>query len=125
VSLIQVAKLPPVYLTPSENLPPVSLTPGKFATGVVDTGSEPSLANIFASFWKKIRNDLHVIFEGLGEDDSWKKTWSKKSRDTVPLKTYNFQVSKFFFHKRKRREKRMKISKRNLKNVTLNAKKPP
>jgi hypothetical protein len=64
------------------------------------------------------------IFGGLGEDDSWKKTWSKKSCDAVPLITYNCQVSKFFSRKKKERKK-MKISKRNLTNVkssvTLNA----
>ena len=35
---------------------------------------------------EKNQNDLNVLFRGLGKDDSWKKTWSKKSRDTVPLK---------------------------------------
>jgi hypothetical protein len=36
----------------------------------------------------RIRNDPNVIFRSLGEDYSWKKTWSKKSRDTVPLSTF-------------------------------------
>jgi hypothetical protein len=37
-------------------------------------------------FSKKIRNDRNGIIRGLGETDSRKKTRSKKSRDTVPLK---------------------------------------
>jgi hypothetical protein len=43
-------------LTPVANLPPVSTTQGKmvakFATGVVDTGGAPRLANISANFRK-------------------------------------------------------------------------
>jgi hypothetical protein len=47
--------MPPVSLTLAANFPPVSLTPlattlvklvAKFATGVVDNGDAPSLANI-------------------------------------------------------------------------------
>ncbi len=69
----------------SHYLPPASLTPvAKFAAGVVDTGGAHWLANISRNF-KKIWNGHTVIFRGLGEDDSWKKIWSKKSRDTVPL----------------------------------------
>ncbi len=53
-SLTPAANLPPVLLTPVENLPPVSTTLAKmvekFATGVVDTGGTPSLANISANF---------------------------------------------------------------------------
>ncbi len=58
-------------------------TGDKFAAGVVDTGGALWLVNIAANF-RKIRNDPNVFFRGLGEDDSW-KTWSKKSRDIVPL----------------------------------------
>jgi hypothetical protein len=43
-------------MTPVANLPPVSTTQGKmvaqFATGVVDTGGAPWLANISANFRK-------------------------------------------------------------------------
>jgi hypothetical protein len=35
--------------------------------------------------FEKIRNEPSVIFRGLGEDDSWKKIWSKNLGDTVPL----------------------------------------
>ncbi len=35
---------------------------------------------------EKIRNDPYVIFMGLGEENSWKKTRSKKPPDTVPLR---------------------------------------
>ncbi len=34
--------------------------------------------------FEKIRNDPNFIIRGMGEDDLW-KTWSKKSRDTLPL----------------------------------------
>ena len=56
VSLTPAANLLPVSLTPVANLPPVSTTQGKmvakFATGVVDTGGAPWLANISANFRK-------------------------------------------------------------------------
>jgi hypothetical protein len=58
------------------HLPPVSLTP---------------VANlelrITPRIFKKIRNDPNGIIRGLGETDSRKKTRSKKSRDTVPLRS--------------------------------------
>ncbi len=60
-------------------------------SGDVDTGGEPWLANISAILRKKFEMTLkfpNVIFRGLGEDDSCKKTWTKKSRDTVPLRTH-------------------------------------
>ncbi len=44
----------------------------KFATGVVDTGGAPWLANISDNFRKKFEMTQHY-FLGLGEDDSWKK----------------------------------------------------
>ncbi len=40
-----------------------------FATGVVENGGAPSLANISANF-QKILNEPYVTFRGLGEDDS-------------------------------------------------------
>ncbi len=74
MSLIPVANFPPVSLIPTAILPPVSLTP------VVHLD-----LRIAPWIFEKVRNDPNVIFRGLGEGDSWKKTWSKKSRDTVPL----------------------------------------
>jgi hypothetical protein len=59
------------------------------------------LANISGSqrILKKIWNDPYVIFRGLGEDDSWKKTWSKKPRDPVPLKVPKCEIfDPFFLH---------------------------
>jgi hypothetical protein len=89
-----------VLTTPVANLPMVSTTQaelvakfaagvvdtgGKFATVVVDTGGAPWLAIIFSNF-KKIWHDPNVIFRGLGGGEViHQKTWSKKSRDTVPL----------------------------------------
>jgi hypothetical protein len=80
--------LPPASLTPVANLPPVSTTLAKmvekFATSVVDTGGAPWLANISANFRK---NSKRFYWDTLGLGGNWfmKKTWSKKSRDTVPL----------------------------------------
>jgi hypothetical protein len=45
----------------------VSLIPA--ATGVIDTGGSPRLANISENF-QKIQNDTSAISRGLGEDDS-------------------------------------------------------
>jgi hypothetical protein len=56
------------------NLPPVSLIP------VVHL-----YLRISPQIFEKIRNGPNKILWGLGETDSWKKTRSKKSRDTVPL----------------------------------------
>jgi hypothetical protein len=69
-----------VSLTVLENLPLVSTTPAvpvvKFAAGVIDAGSAPSLANISTNF-RKNQNARNVIFRGLGEDDSRKKPEAK------------------------------------------------
>jgi hypothetical protein len=46
---------------------------------------------ISPQIFKKIQNDPNVIFRGLEKGDSWKKTWSKKSRDSVPLSWYRRQ----------------------------------
>jgi hypothetical protein len=64
-------------------------TGGKFATSVVDTGGklatgEPRLANISANL-KKNRSDPNVISGAWGKMIHEKKTFSKKSPDTVPL----------------------------------------
>ncbi len=82
--------LPPVSLIPVANLPPVSLIPAtichrccwhRWCTLTCEYLRECS--NKFE------KNDPSVIFRGLGDGDSWKKTWSKKSRDTVPLSPSN------------------------------------
>ncbi len=59
----------------------------QFATGVIDTGGAPWLANISASFRKNSKWSL-CYYQGLGGRWSMKKTWSKKSRDTVPLRQF-------------------------------------
>jgi hypothetical protein len=56
-------------------LPPVSLTP----VANLELRISPRI-------FEKIRNDPNGIIRGFGETDSRKKTRSKKSRDTVPLK---------------------------------------
>ncbi len=58
------------------HLPPVSLTP------VVHL--EPRMS---PRIFEKNRNDRKGILRCLGETDSSKKTRSRKSRDTVPLRT--------------------------------------
>jgi hypothetical protein len=62
----------PVTLLPVANLPPVS------PVVHLDLRISPRI-------FEKNLDDPYVIFRGLGEGDLWKKTWSKKSRDTVPL----------------------------------------
>ncbi len=56
-----------------------------FATGVNDTGGQPWAANISANFRK---NSKRSYLDTLGLGGNWlmKKTGSKKSRDTVPLR---------------------------------------
>jgi hypothetical protein len=66
----------------------VNDTGGKFATGVVDTGGAPWLANISENFWKNSKWS-YCCYQGLGGRWFMKKTWSKKSRDTVPLSHSN------------------------------------
>jgi hypothetical protein len=66
--------LPSLSLRPVANLPPVSL---KLVMHLV--------LRISPRISEKNLDDPNVIFRGLGKGDSWKKTWSKKSRDTVPL----------------------------------------
>ncbi len=82
VSLIPVANLPPVSLIPAAN---VVDTGGKFATGVVDNGGAPWLANIPENFQKNSKQSQWDA-QGLGGNWSMKKTSSKKSCDTVPLR---------------------------------------
>ncbi len=102
--------LPPASLTPVANLPPVSTTlakmveqfatgvadtGGKFVTGVVYTSGAPWLANISANFWKNSKRSKWKYLE-LGGNWFMKKTRSKKSRDTVPLKAISFSVDSPF-----------------------------
>ncbi len=63
----------------------VADTGGKFATGVIDTGGAPWLTNISANFRKNSKRFKWNTL-GLGGNCYMKKTRSKKSRDTVPLK---------------------------------------
>ncbi len=56
-----------------------------FATGVVENGSAPSLANISANF-QKIQNEPYVtVLSGAWGKMIHGKPRSKKSRVTVPL----------------------------------------
>ncbi len=108
-----VANLPPVSTTLAKLVEKfaagVADTGGKFAAGVVVTGSNfaasvvDTVANLppvslilvvhldlrlFPRIFEKIRNGPNAILWGWGETDSSKKTRSKKSRDTVPFKTF-------------------------------------
>ncbi len=60
----------------------------KFATGVVDTGGQPWAENISANFRKNSKRPYWYT-EGLGGNWFMKKTRSKKTRDTVPLKFFS------------------------------------
>ncbi len=62
-------------------------TGSNFATGVVDTCGAPWLANSCANFRKNWKWP-YCYFQGLGQRWFMKKTWSKKSRDTVPLRLW-------------------------------------
>ncbi len=67
-------------------------TGGKFATGVIDTGGAPWLANISMNFWKTSKQSYWDTL-GLGGNWFMKKTGSKKSCDTVPLRIfYDFTI---------------------------------
>ncbi len=74
---------------------------GKFATGInksSGTGGKIPVVHLYLRFFDKILNDPNVIFMGLGEDDSMKKTWSKKSRYTVPLKGCPLRLKILSYH---------------------------
>jgi hypothetical protein len=96
VSLTPVANLPLVSTTQGELVAKFAAgvvdTGGKFATGVVDTGGAPWLANISANFRKNSKWS-YCYYQGLGGRWFMKKTWSKKSRDTVPLSREAFPES--------------------------------
>ncbi len=65
----------------------------KFATGVVDTGGAPWLANISANFRKNSKRSKRNTL-GLGGNWFMKKTRGKKSRDALLLrvpKSLDFQ----------------------------------
>ncbi len=70
----------------SQHLPPVSTTPAikvaKFASGVVDTGG--NFATTVVDTGSKFASGVNL-----------KKTWSKKSRDTVPLTYLIFPAAEF------------------------------
>ncbi len=62
-------------LTPLNSLSPVSLTP------VININ-----LRISQRIFEKIQKGSNGILGGLGDTDSWKKTWSRKSRVRLPLK---------------------------------------
>ncbi len=64
-------------------------TGGKFATGVVDAVLLVHLyLRISPRIFETIRNGPNGILCGWAETDSWKKTRSKKSRDSLPLSIF-------------------------------------
>jgi hypothetical protein len=80
-------------------LPPLSMTPA-IQVASFTAGGAPWLANISTNFRKNLKWPwcYFHIFRGLVEDDSWKKTWSKKSCDTVPLNRNIYSAGLFFAH---------------------------
>ncbi len=57
----------------------------KFASGDVDTGGAPWLANISANFWKNLKTILMLFSGAWGKMMIHEKTCCKKSRDIVLL----------------------------------------
>ncbi len=50
--------------------------------------------------FEKIQKGPNGILRGLRESDSWKKTYSRKSRDTAPLKGTLWKIrNRFVFHR--------------------------
>ncbi len=79
--------LPPMLLTPAANLPPVLLTPVAYWPPASTTPVVPVVhldlwisLQIFEKKWP------YYYFQELGGSWFMKKTWSKKSCDTVPLR---------------------------------------
>jgi hypothetical protein len=67
-------KFADIFEAQGENLPPISTTPGtKFATVLLIPVVNLDL-RISSRIFKKIRNDPNVVFRGLLEEDSLKKT---------------------------------------------------
>ncbi len=64
-----------------------AVTGAKFAAGIVDIGGAPCLPNISENFRRNSKWPNYYI-QGLGVRWLMKKTWSNKSRDTVPLKGF-------------------------------------
>ena len=75
-------KFLPVSLTPLNSLLPVSLTP------VINNN-----LRISPRIFEKIQNGSNGILGGLGDTDSWKKTWSRKSRVRLPLKGHDDEAA--------------------------------
>ncbi len=87
-------KLPPVSLTAQANLLPVSFTP---VTNLPPVLTTPALqvAKFFRlspQIFEKIWNDPHIIFNGLVEDDSWKKPEAKN------LVTLSLKAGRIYFY---------------------------
>ena len=59
-----------------------------FSTGVNDIGGASWAVNISANFREKFFKCPNGILRVLEATDWWKKTWSQKSRGTVPLRQH-------------------------------------
>ncbi len=68
-----------------------------FFTGVNDTDGATRAANISANFRKNLKR-LWWYNQGLGGNWSMYKTWSRKSRGTVLLRSYPFLQQESAFH---------------------------
>ncbi len=79
--------LPPVSFTPVANLPPVSTTLGKLVANLIPVVHLD--LRISPQIFEKIWNGLNGILWGWGGNWFMKKTRSKKSRDTVPIRNNN------------------------------------
>ncbi len=82
-------------------------TGGKFATGINESETGGKICRRCCWYrWfldlriSKIRNGPNGIIWGWGETDSWEKTRSQKSRDTVPLNGVKHRMLVGNFHVR-------------------------
>ncbi len=63
-------------------------TAEQLITSVVDTGDKHNL-RISPRIFEKIQKGSNGILGGLGDTDSWKKTWSRKISCQTPFKVTN------------------------------------
>jgi len=74
-----------VLVTGNKFIAGVVDTSKQLIAGVVDTSDKHSFPNISANFREKIWNGPNGILGGPGDNDLWKKTWSRKSRVRLPV----------------------------------------
>ncbi len=82
-----VNNLSPVTKTPAITLSPVTTTPVITLSPVTTTPLINIHSRISPQIFKKIRNGPNGILRGPEDTDLWKKTWSRKFRVRLPLRS--------------------------------------